>query len=386
MSRSILTLVLAVGCLVTVTGVATATPVTGTVSVPNGTATGDRVTVTPLSRNFDQAGQSVTTAVENGSYRATGVADAPVYAVRLQHGDANHYAVVRNATADFRLSAELTARLVRPDGSPVANATLTALSPTGPTVAQVTSGPDGRLALGPLEPNRTYQLQGYVDGAPYRFALRIGENATGARLTVRKPTADERVLTATGGNPASHVIQPIRNGSETRVVETVRLENGGERPFVGEIHFGLPDTATVRSVAFEGQQLQYRRTDEGLAVNASLAAGSPVHATIRYTLGDGRLDQSVVHETDSLAVVLQRYEPTRVDHSANLRLRNASRMPVPMLINEKPLSAGTRIQVTLPGADGQSGSSGSMVRFPAGVFAAGLLAVVGGGIVAYRTI
>lgn len=385
MSRSLLTLALALVCLVTVSGVAAAAPVTGTVSVANGTAESDRVTVTPLNQDFERVGQPVSTAVENGSYRAADVADAPLYVVRLEHGALSHYAVVQEPTADFELSAGLSARLARADGTPVANTTVTVTSPTGPPVAQVRTGSDGRIALDQLQPNRSYQLHTRLSGAPYRFALQTGTNASDARLTLRSPTADETVLTAAGGNPASHIVQPVQNGSTTRVVETIRLENAGNRPFVGAITVGLPDSATVRSASIEGQQLRYRRTAEGLAVNASLASGSTIRASVQYTLDNESLNKPVQHETDSLAVVLQGFDPAAVEHSSNLRLRNTSGMPIPMLTSTDSLAPGDSISVTLPGAGGQAGSSGSMPQFPAGALVAGLLAVVVGGIAAYRT-
>ncbi len=386
MSRSLLTILLALACLATVTGAAAAAPVTGTVSVDNGTAEGDQVTVTPLDGNFERVGEPVTTAVENGSYRASDVTDAPLYVVRLVHNGVSHYAVVQQPTADIELSAGLSARLARPDGTPVANATVTVTSPSGPPVTQLQTGPDGRLALDQLQPNRTYSLTARLDGAPYRYALRTGTNATGAQLTVRPPTANEAVLTATGGNPASHIVQPIQNGSTTRVVETIRLQNAGDRPFVGPIHVGLPDSATVQSVSIEGQQLQYRRTADGLAVNASLSSGSTIRTSVQYTLADGTVAKSVRHETDSLAVVLQGFDPAAVEHSSNLRLRNASGMPVPMLTSADALAPGDRVSVALPGSSGTDASSGSMPQLPTGMLTAGLLAVVVGGIAAYRTV
>lgn len=387
MARTTLTLLFALACLATVTGVAAADPVTGTVDVENGTAEGDTVTVTPMDGSFQRLGQPVSTTVRDGRYRASGLPNATIYAVRLQHGNASHYRIVAERRANFTLSATLSARLVTPDGTPVADAPLTVLSRAGPPVARLQTGPEGRIELGPLQPNRTYTLRTTRNGAPYRFVLRTGTNASNAELRVRPPTADGAALRSTGGDPASHVVQPVERSGATTVVERIRLENVADRPFVGPVEVGLPSNATVRSVVIQDQQLQYRRTADSVAVNASLAPGSRIRVTVRYGLPDGRLAKPVLHDTDSLVVVLQGYDAERVEHTDSLRLVNSSGMPVPMLTTTDGLSAGDRIAVMLPGgASGGGEESGPMPRFPATAFAVALLAVVGGGIVVYRVV
>jgi len=386
MARTTLTLLIALACLATVTGVAAADPVTGTVDVENGTAEGDTITVTPLDGSFQRLGKPVSTTVRDGRYRASGLPNATIYAVRLQRGGLSHYRIVSEPRANFTLSATLSARLVTPDGAPVADAPLTVLSRAGPPVSRLRTGPEGRIELGPLQPNRTYTLRTSRNGAPYRFVLRTGTNATGAELRVRPPTADGAALRSTGGDPASHVVQPVERNGATTVVERIRLENAADRPFVGPVEVGLQSNATVRSVAIEGQQLQYRRPTDGVAVNASLAPGSRIRVTVRYGLPDGRLAKPVLHDTDSLVVVLQGYDAERVEYTDPLQLVNSSGMPVPMLTTDG-LSAGDRIAVTLPGgASGGGEESGPMPRFPATAFAVALLAIVGGGIVVYRVV
>ncbi|AQL42566.1 hypothetical protein BV210_07525 [Halorientalis sp. IM1011] len=387
MARTTLTLLVAFACLATVTGVAAADPVTGTVDVENGTAEGDTVTVTPMDGGFKRVGEPVSTTVRNGRYRASGLPNATMYAVRLQHGNASHYRVVSEPRANFTLSATLSARLVTPDGTPVTDAQLTVLSRAGPPVARLEAGPEGRIELGPLQLNRSYTLRTNRNGAPYRYVLRTGTNATGAELRVRPPTSDGAALRVTGGDPASHVVQPVERNGATTVVERIQFENAADRPFVGPVAVGLPPNATVRSVAIQDQQLRHRRTADGVAVNASLAPGSQIRVTVRYELPDGRLAKPVLHDTDSLVVVLQGYDADRVEYADELRLVNRSGMPIPMLTTTAGLSAGDRIAVTLPGGTSGGGEEGGpMPRFPATVFAVALLAVVGGGIAVYRVV
>ena len=330
--------------------------VTGDVAIENESAAGDRITITPLTQQFQQAGQQAQTTVSGGSYSASGVANAPLYFVRLQHDGAAHYRLVSDPSGvDFRLGASLSARVVTDEGQPVANRTLFVLSSLGPPVQQVTTDENGTFTAGPLRSNATYRVSARVKGAPYRWT--VATNSTEpARLVVRDPTRNESVLTATGGNPASHVIQPQSNpAGSTTVVETLTLRNTGDRPFAGGVTVNLPANATDVEARVGNQTMPTRRVDGGVQVNASLAAGTTQRLAVRYTVSGDRLAKPLAHDTEKVAVVLQGANVSQVETSANLAPGDS---PVPLLTNDDPLSAGDEISVALPDQSGSSMSTG----------------------------
>jgi len=330
--------------------------VSGDVVVENESVAGDRITITPLTQQFQQAGQQVQTTVSAGSYSASGVANAPLYFVRLQHDGAAHYRLVSDPSGvDFRLDASLSARVVTDEGEPVANRTLFVLSSLGPPVQQVTTDENGTFTAGPLRSNATYRVSARVKGAPYRWTVATNRTEP-ARLVVRDPTRNESVLTATGGNPASHVIQPQSNPTGgTTVVETLTLRNTGNRPFAGGVTINLPANATGVEARVGNQTMPTRRVDGGVQVNASLAAGATRRLAVRYTVSDDRLAKPLAHDTERVAVVLQGANVSQVETSANLAPGDS---PIPLLTNDDPLSAGEEISVTLPDRSGSSMSTG----------------------------
>jgi hypothetical protein len=380
--------------------------VSGDVVVENGTADGDNVTVTPLTQDFRAAGQQVRTTVSGGTFAADGVTKAALYFVRLEHAGAAHYRLVSSNTgANFRLGPPLTGRVVTDEGDPVANRTLLVQSPLGPPVTRITTDENGSFSVAPMRPNATYRVSVMVTGLPYRWRVQTGPagttNGTDARLVARDPSSNESLLVASGGNPASHVLQvvPAQSGDGYAVVETINLRNRGDRPFVGTVTVGLPANASGVQARYDNNTVPVRRVDGDARINATLAANATTRLAVRYEVPTGTVDKRIAHDADRVAVVLQGYNVSNVESSPNLAPGDS---PIPLLTNEDPVSAGDRISVTLPGqpsgsTGGQSGGSapsssagmnGSdgerMPEFPTLPLVGGLAATVVGSIAAYR--
>ncbi|WP_433627068.1 carboxypeptidase-like regulatory domain-containing protein [Halomicrococcus sp. NG-SE-24] len=397
MKRFALSLVVLLACLSVLplaTGAANDTvSVSGTATVANGTANGDTVTVTPLDENYRRAGPSVNTTVSDGSFTADNVTKAPLYYVRLQHGGFSHY-VLTNTTSGvaFELGASISGRVVTENGSAVPNARLLVTSPTGPPVGQVNTSENGTFDVGPLKPNTTYTIRMHRAGVPYRKTITTG-NASDVRFVQREPTANDSVLSVSGGNPASRVMQvaPRNNSSGLRVVETLTLNNTGDRPFVGPVHVTLPDGATPTGAMFRDKQTQFTRRGDGVVVNATVAANDTTRIGVAYRIDNRTIQKTVEHDTDNVAVVLRGYNASQVRHSSNLR---RGQSPIPMLTNGEPLDAGDRIRVHVPKdakkspgtSANQPAQDGGGSDFPVSVLALSFLSIVIGGILAYRAL
>ncbi|WP_458210488.1 carboxypeptidase-like regulatory domain-containing protein [Haladaptatus sp. NG-SE-30] len=398
MKRFVLSLVVLLACVSTMPlagGTANKTvSVSGTVTVANETANGDTVTVTPLDNNYRRAGKSVNVSVSNGSFTANGVTNASFYFVRLSHDGLAHYALTRDTKGiSFDLSATVSGRVVTENGSAISNARLLVTSPTGPPVGEVNTSENGTFDVGPLQPNTTYTIRMQRAGVPYKKTITTDSNATDVRFVKREPTSNDSVLTVSGGTPASHVIQVSsrQNASGLRVVETLTLNNTGDQPFVGPVHVSLPDGATPTGAMFRDQRTQFTRRGDGVVVNATVAANDTVRIGIAYNMDSRRVQKSIDHDTDRLAVVLRGYNLSRVSHSSNLRPGSA---PIPILTNATELTSGDQIRIHVPEAARQStqtptnqsadGNSGS--DLPVAVLGLSFLSIVAGGILAYRVL
>lgn len=376
---------------------AAATPVDGTVTVANGTADGEMVTITPMDGNYQRADDPVNTTVSGGSFSAD-APDAPLYFVRLRHDDAAHYALSRNGSqVTFDLSETVSGRVVGPNGTARENVSVALQSELGPVVNATTTDADGHFAFGPVRADANYTVEVRYRGAPYRRAVRTGTNATNVTVRTRSPTDDSGVLTATttANQPAGHllrVVAPPNASARPTVVETLTLRNTGDRPFVGPVSISLPENVSVFAGMYRGQRVPVTPDGNTVTVDASVAAGDTARVGVAYALDGRTLTKPVAYSPDRVAVVMQGYEADAVDHSSNLRVGDA---PIAMLTNAGQLENGETIRVTLP-SDASSASSGStataaaggdsntMPRFPAVELGSLLAAVVVGGIFAYR--
>ncbi|WP_458185595.1 carboxypeptidase-like regulatory domain-containing protein [Haladaptatus sp. NG-WS-4] len=399
MKRLTLTLVVLFASIVTVPAAGgaaqNAVSVSGTVSVENGTANGDTVTVTPLDKTYRRAGTAVNATVSDGSFNAKNVTKAPLYYVRLQHDGLSHYVLTQNTSdVSFELGASISGRVVTENGSAISNARLLLLSPSGPPVAQINASENGTFDIGPLKPNTTYTLRMQRAGVPHKKTITTGANASDVRFVAREPTANESNLTVSGGNPASHVVQisPRRNASGLTVVETLTLNNTGDRPFAGKVHVGLPEGANVTGAMYRDQRTSFTTEGDSVVVNATVAANDSTRIGVAYQLDGRTFDKTVRHDTDTVAVTLRGYNLSMVSHSSNLRPGNA---PFPMLTNATAIQSGDQLRVNVPtdarqtttsaANQSESNESGDS-EFPVAVLALSFLSIVLGGILAYRAL
>ena len=373
----------------TVVGATTA--VSGTVTVENGTADGANVTVTPMTEDFRKMDDPVRTTVEGDSF-STDVSEAPVYLVEVVYDGAVHSAVLRNeTTASLHLSRSLSGRVVDQSGDPRPTATVELVSEEGFSVDRTRTDSDGRFSFGPLQPNHTYRVQATVDGVPY---LATADGNGSVTVETPPPTDDASVLNVSGGSPASHVLRVIAPGNASqspRAIETLSLQNTGDRPYVGTFTIGIPDGAKPYAAMFQRQQTEYRQTARGIEVNVTVPANSSARVGVAYDLGGRSVEKQFAHDTDEVAVAFQGYELPNVNHSENLEVGDA---PVPILTNGEPLVENETIRLDLP-ASGASGTglqmeeqasveSNSIPTFPAVPLVGGLVAAVVVGFVAYR--
>lgn len=402
--KSTPTLTLAIGlvfasiALAAVAGAAS--PVTGTVTVENGTADGANVTITPMTQRFQEKGKPVKTQVEGDQFSAD-VPDAPVYLVQVVYDGSVHYDVLQNeTTTSMRLERSLSGRVVNASGEPRTNAAVELVSATtGYSVDRTKVDENGTFSFGPLQPNSTYRVQVTIDGVPYLRTVRTDGNAS-VTVETPPPTDEASVLNVSGGQTASHVIQVLapQNASQRpSVVETLTLTNTGDRPFVGSITLVAPAGATPYGAMFQGRQTEYQRTPRGVELNATIPANSTARVGVAWDLQNRTLRKQFGRSPDSVAVVFRGYEPKNVTHSANLEPGDA---PIPLLINSEPIGENDTIRLDLPASTGSasgtggrtasgqqaSAASNSIPEFPAlGIFG-GLFAIVAGGFVAYRVL
>ncbi|WP_232423934.1 hypothetical protein [Haladaptatus paucihalophilus] len=277
--------------------------------------------------------------------------------------------------------------------SAVPNAQLLVASPTGPPVGQVNASKNGTFEFGPVESNTTYTLWMRIAGVPYKKTITTGANATNVHFVKREPTGKETNLTVSGGDPASHVIQvsPRQNGSGLSVVETLSINNTGNQPFVGPVHIALPENATPTGAMFRNRQTTFTRHDNGIDVNATIAANDTAQIGVAYNLKGREIRKSLSHDTDRVAAVLQGYNLSQISHSSNLRPGSA---PISMLTNQAPIQSGNEIHINVPknarqmannqSVDDDGGSNGS--DFPVTILGLSFLSIVIGGILLYRVL
>ncbi|WP_137284411.1 carboxypeptidase-like regulatory domain-containing protein [Halorussus salinisoli] len=391
-----LALVLVVGCIALVPVVTASTSISGTVTVENGTADGAKVTIAPVSEEFQRVDDQVTTTV-NGTTFSADVPDAPVHVVRIVHDGAVHYEVVRNETSvDVTLNRSLDGRVVDSNGDPRPNATVELVDAADFSVDRARAGANGTFSFGPLQPNATYRLSVTVDGVPYQRTVTTASENQRVTVSTPPPTSDEGALNVSGGNPAGHVVQVMapQNGSDTpSVVETVSLRNTADRPYVGPVTLTVPTDGRPYSAMAQGRETDYRTTPEGVVVNVSIAANETARLGVAYDLPGQTFEKRLGRDTHNLAVVLRGYDPETVEHSANLRVGDA---PIALLTNADPVSANETIRLNVSGARSASernvssetapSESNSVPTFPAVPIFGGLAAMVVGGLVAYRTL
>ena len=360
-----LTLAVLVGCLALVPALAAAghAPVSGTVTVENGTADGAQVTVVPVSENLQRVDTAATTTV-NGSSFAVDVADAPQYVVRVDYGGASHFDVIRNDTsATIALSESVSGRVVADDGSPRANATVELADETGFLVDQSQTDSNGTFAFGPLESNETYLLRVTVDGVPYQQSVNASSNGS-VTISTPPPTNDSSVLTVANGTQTAYVMQVVPPQNESgvpSVVETVTLRNTADRPFAGQVSIRTPDGSTPYAAMVQGEEAAYEQTDTGVRLDVTIPANGTTQVGAAYDLTDSEFEKELGRDTSTLAVVIQGYEPTQVEHSENLRVGDA---PVSLLTNSDPIADGETVRVDLSGARSQATTNESAANNP----------------------
>lgn len=384
------TLLFATLCLVALLAVpapASAASVSGTVTVENGTADGDRVTITPLDSNLRRTGSQLNTTVDGSTFTASGLPDAPMYFVRVAHEETAHFALVRNGShVDISLSAEASGRLVDENGDGLSGVRLGLFSESGPMVTTVETGENGTFSFEPLRPNATYYLQYTTGGIPYNHSVKTASGETAHRIVAQQPTTEPSALRAVGENPASHVFQiaPPQNGSQPMVVETLTLRNTGDRPFVGAVTLQVPETANVTAAMYRDRRIPVVQRDGAVSINASVAPGQSARVGIAYTLQDKTLERTLQYNPDNAAVVVQGYDLSAVEHSSNLESVNSS---LSLLVAENLSGENATISITLPGAAGGLNSTApGAFSAPVTVLLAGLFVVVLGGLLAYRVV
>lgn len=399
MKRALTLLALACIVLVPATVATAATPITGTVTVENGTADGAQVTIAPVTENLQRADDPVRTTV-NGSSFSADVPDAPAYVVRIVHEGNAHYQVLKNGTsADIALDGTLSGQVVDGDGDARTNATVRLTDEDGFVVGSAQTDANGEFSFVPVESNETYQLDAEIDGVPYRRTVNAGEANRSVTVSTPPPVDDESVLAIEGGNPASHVVQVLAPQNETgnpSVVETLTVRNTGDRPYVGTVNVTIPADGTVYSAMTRNQEASYQQTPDGVSLNVSVAANETVQVGVAYDLPGQTFEKQLGRDTESVAVVFQGYDPQQVNHSENLRVGDA---PIPLLTTNGSVDAGETIRVNVTGARAQTGTgsnasagaedmaasgNNSIPTFPAVELFGGLAAIVGVGLAAYR--
>jgi hypothetical protein len=355
--KRILTLIVVLGCLAAVPTATATTSVSGTVTVDGDTADGAQVTVVPVTESLQRAGDPVRTTVSGSSF-SVDVADAPQYAVRVSYGDTTHYEVLRNTTrASIHLSGTVDGRVVNESGTPLSGVTVQVTDERGFVVTRVQTGADGGFAVGPVEANETYRLRATVDGVPYRRTASAGGNGT--TIVARPPITDASRLRIANDSRTPYVLQvvPPRNESSVpSVITTVTLRNPTDRPFVGPVGLPVPADATPYAGMVAGEEAEYRRTDAGIRLNASVPANGTARVGVAYDLAGPTVETAPRRSTESLTVVVQGYDPTAIDHSENLRVGDA---PIPMLTSDGPIAADERVELNLDGARERTNATGA---------------------------
>ncbi|AXG07752.1 carboxypeptidase regulatory-like domain-containing protein [Haloplanus rubicundus] len=354
--KRVLVVLVVLSCLATVPTASAATSISGTVTVENGTADGARVTVVPATQTLQRAGESARTTVRDSSFSVE-VADAPRYVVRVEYDGTTHYEVLQNATRTrIDLGGTLEGRVVDDSGTPLSGVSVDVIDDGGFVVTTAETGADGTLAVGPVEPNETYQLRATVDGVPYRRTVTANESVT---MTARPPTSNASALHVAPETRPAYVLQvvPPRNASGVpSVVQTVTLRNTADRPFAGSVTIPVPANATPYAGMVDNREAEYRRIDAGVRLDVTVPANGTVRVGAAYDLTGQTLTTTLRRDAPSLTVVVQGYDPNAVDHSSNLRVGDA---PVSLLVSDGPVAAGESIRLDLEGARSQQATAAS---------------------------
>jgi len=166
MRKTVLGFVVLVSFLI-VPATATAASVSGTVTVADGSADGETVTIAPLDPSNELVGNATETTVEDGSFTYESVEGAITYFVELEHEGSTHYALVdEGEQPTLVLNDTISGELVDENGTPISNATITVTSQHGPEVTQVNTT-DGSFTIGPVQPDRMYTLEIEANDADY---------------------------------------------------------------------------------------------------------------------------------------------------------------------------------------------------------------------------
>jgi len=347
--KRLLALLVVLSCLATVPTATAATSVSGTVTVENGTADGARVTVVPVTQTLQRAGESAQTRVE-GSTFSVSVPDAPRYAVRVRYEGATHYEVLRNTThAELTLGGAVEGRVVDEDGTPLSGVSVDVVDDRGFVVTTAETDADGRVAVAPVESDETYQLRATVDGVPYRQSVTAAADQP-ATLTVRPPTTNASALRVASDTRPAYVLQVVPPKNESgvpSVIQTITLRNTADRPFSGSVTLPIPSSASPYAGMVDNREAEYRTTDAGVRLNVTAPANGTVRVGTAYDLSGSALTTTPRRDVPSLTVVVQGYDPSAVEHSANLRVGDA---PVALLVSDGPVAAGESISLDLSGA------------------------------------
>ncbi|AZH26375.1 carboxypeptidase-like regulatory domain-containing protein [Haloplanus aerogenes] len=354
--KRLLALLVVLSCLATVPTATAATSVSGTVTVENGTADGARVTVVPVTQTLQRAGESAQTRVDRSTFSVS-APDAPRYAVRVRYEGTTHYEVLRNTThAEFSLGGAVEGRVVDEDGTPLSGVAVDVVDDQGFVVTTVETDADGRVAVGPVESNETYHLRATVDGVPYRQSVTASADQP-ATLTVQPPTSNASALRVAADTRPAYVLQVVPPKNESgvpSVIQTITLRNTADRPFAGSVTLPLPTDASPYAGMVDNREAEYRRTDAGVRLNVTAPANGTVRVGAAYDLSGSTLTTTPRRDVPSLTVVVQGYDPSTVDHSANLRVGDA---PVALLVSDGSIGAGESIRLDLRGARRQESQS-----------------------------
>ena len=399
--RRLFALLVVVSALAFVPVASATTTVGGAVTVDDGSADGATVEVVPLTEQRQRADDAVTTTVEDSSF-SVDAPDAPAYAVRVEHGGTTHYEVVQNRTqVEFELSERFAGRVVDDDGEAEPGAVVELIDENEYVVGTRRTNETGAFAFGPLESDETYELRTTVGNAAYRRTI-DPPTTRNVTVTALQPTNDTSVLGVANRTPTGHVVQIVPPGNESdapSVIETIAFENPSDRPFVGTVTIGTPADASAYAAMVDGSGAEYRQTEAGVELNVSVPANGSTQVGAAYDLTGTQFRKEIRRDTTSLAVVLQGYDPSRVSHSANLRVGSA---PIPLLTTNESLDAGATISADVAGArrttaestagtnsetgavETSSSGSGSIPAFPGVPILAGIFGTVFVGLGAYR--
>ncbi|MFA9416063.1 carboxypeptidase-like regulatory domain-containing protein [Natrinema sp. HArc-T2] len=374
--------------LLTVPMTATAASVSGTVTVADGSADGETVTIAPLDPSNELVGNATETTVEDGSFTYESVEGAITYFIELEHEGTTHYALVDDGEQPaFVLNDTISGELVDENGTPISNATITVTSQHGPEVTQV-NATDGSFTIGPVQPDRMYTLEIEANGADYERVVSTGNDTTDTTFELPTPTTDRDALTLGGGQPVNHLLRvgPTQNGTGLFVVETVSVENGADRPFAGNVSFAVPSDAEVVTGMVDNERTAVSRTNDTATVETTIGPQENATVDVFYRLEDRAFEKPVGYDVEQLAIQFAEYDLTQVEVSDNLVEADA---PMPMVTSTGPLEADDQISVSITesnqsvASDQTDGGSGTG-EFPLGLVSLGFVAVIAIGLAAYR--